>query len=758
MDLRIKRSILVQSLLLAFLALVNYSCQAGRETREIQNLRAFAKLYGYVRYFHPSDEASRIDWEKFAILGVEEVKEAAGRQELMSILEKLFLPIAPTVTIYPSGDTPPEPTRGFPEDTSGLKVVSWQHKGLGFGSANSAYISIRLNRENYLIPGRPGMLAQTIDAGELRGRKIKLAARVRARVDGSGNQGLLWLRVDRTNNRVGFFDNMNDRPILSGEWQQYEITGEVDADAARLVFGAILTGIGKLELDDFRLSVLSDSGEWRPLEIKNPGFETGEEGQPPIGWTAQSPMYSVKIQKHEEPAGGRYLEMEGSGRKIPGPLFEKHLEAGETVDKDLGAGLSARISLALYADERGTLGRNEDYRFDELAERLKAKDFENLSADDQSVRLADVAIAWNIFQHFYPYFDVVNVDWDEELTNAFESALGDRSEKDFFYTLSRLVAKLQDGHGFVYHPMLNDRAGLPLRVDWIENHVVVTASKDPSLFLVGDIILSIDGVKAEEVLTEAEKYLSGSPQWKRWRSLQQFGYGEQGSVAEVEIKRGDERFEVEAERNVKQFIPEVSRPDIQEIERDIYYVNLSKATWQQIRSRIQDLADATGVIFDLRGYPNGNHQIICHLLKENDTSKAWMQIPLIIYPDQENIVDYQKMGWGLAAQEPHIEGKVVFMVDRRAISYAESFMSFIEHYKLGEIVGQPTAGTNGNVNPFTLPGGFRLTWTGMRVLKHDGSRHHLVGILPTVPVERTIRGVLEGRDEFLEKALELVKR
>ena len=84
-------------------------------------------------------------------------------------------------------------------------------------------------------------------------------------------------------------------------------------------------------------------------------------------------------------------------------------------------------------------------------------------------------------------------------------------------------------------------------------------------------------------------------------------------------------------------------------------------------------------------------------------------------------------------------------------------MSFIEHYKLAEIVGQPTAGTNGNVNPFLLPGGFKIMWTGMKVLKHDGSQHHLIGIQPTVLVERTIQGVIDGRDEFLEKALEIIK-
>jgi len=46
----------------------------------------------------------------------------------------------------------------------------------------------------------------------------------------------------------------------------------------------------------------------------------------------------------------------------------------------------------------------------------------------------------------------------------------------------------------------------------------------------------------------------------------------------------------------------------------------------------------------------------------------------------------------------------------------------------------------------------------MKVLKHDGSRHHGVGIPPTIPVSRTIKGVTEGRDELLERAIEAVNR
>ena len=42
------------------------------------------------------------------------------------------------------------------------------------------------------------------------------------------------------------------------------------------------------------------------------------------------------------------------------------------------------------------------------------------------------------------------------------------------------------------------------------------------------------------------------------------------------------------------------------------------------------------------------------------------------------------------------------------------------------------------------------------MVKLDGSQHHLIGVRPTVSVKRTIQGVREGRDELLEKALEIV--
>ena len=111
----------------------------------------------------------------------------------------------------------------------------------------------------------------------------------------------------------------------------------------------------------------------------------------------------------------------------------------------------------------------------------------------------------------------------------------------------------------------------------------------------------------------------------------------------------------------------------------------------------------------------------------------------------------------MVPKEPQLRGKIAFLTDGRAISYAESIMGIVEHYKFGEIVGSTTAGTNGNVNPFTLPGGFLVSFTGMKVLKHDGSRHHGVGIAPTVSVVPTAAGIAAGKDEVLEKAIKILQ-
>lgn len=50
-----------------------------------------------------------------------------------------------------------------------------------------------------------------------------------------------------------------------------------------------------------------------------------------------------------------------------------------------------------------------------------------------------------------------------------------------------------------------------------------------------------------------------------------------------------------------------------------------------------------------------------------------------------------------------------------------------------------------------------VSFTGMLALKHDGSRHHGVGIAPTVPIAPTAVGIAAGKDEVLEKAVQVLQ-
>lgn len=756
---RIVRSVAIGVLLATVAAMAGATHGAvvtSEADTQVENLRAFARLYGYVRYFHPSDAAAAINWDSFAIYGAARVKDAKEPPDLQHVLRDLFAPIAPTVAVYAVGDRPPDKAHVAPPvNIEGRTLVAWQHLGVGFGAANSVYKSVRINRPGvYTQMSQPATLIQSVDAAACRGREIKLTASVRTAGIASGGHAQLWLRVDRPNNQMGFFDNMSDRPISNPTWRDYEISGQVAADAVRIAFGAILFA-GSLWLDDVRLSVRTESGTWEPVPVKNASFEEGAAGQSPQGWIAGSQECTYKTVSGDAPSGAASLLMESRTAATPGRLFDEAPRAGETIEKPLGRGLTCRVPLALSGDDQRAHEAGDEKARVALDKAMKAIADQLPTADREDVRLGDVVIAWNVFQHFYPYFDQVQVDWGQELTTGLTRALADRTERDFYVTLSRMVAALQDGHGGVIHAFLAAEAGPPFAVSWIENRVVIVHSNDPR-FQRGDVILTMDGRPADEVVKEIWALISGSPQWKRHAFSRRFGFGPRGTTVRLRIERDGKPLDLEFLRSEAQPVMPPQRPAVETLAAGVWYINLSVASWDEISQRLGDLAAAKGVVFDLRGYPRGNHQVISHLLRGPDTSAAWMRIPKRIYPDQERLVGYQEVGWLLPALAPRLPGRIVFLTDGRAISYAESFLGFIEHYKLADIIGEATAGTNGNVNPLALPGGFRVTWTGMRVVKHDGTQHHGVGILPTIPMQPTIRGVREGRDELLEEALKVI--
>ncbi len=141
-----------------------------------------------------------------------------------------------------------------------------------------------------------------------------------------------------------------------------------------------------------------------------------------------------------------------------------------------------------------------------------------LTAANRSTRLAGVAICWGVMQHFYPYFDVVDTDWDEALESALRQAAEDTDERSYLRTLQRMVAKLHDGHGGVYSQRLQPTQRLPLLLEWAGGDCVVVG-KHASMgneVKVGDAIIALDGKPLSAVCEELSSRISAATVgWRR---------------------------------------------------------------------------------------------------------------------------------------------------------------------------------------------------------------------------------------------------
>jgi hypothetical protein len=112
-------------------------------TRRVRNLHAFAKLYGVLRWFHPSDAASTIDWDQFAIDGAHAVVDAPDITALRSDLAGLIAPLAPTVRLAGPGEPLIDDAALHPHETAALGTVTWEHDGYGDTSEMKVYRSQR---------------------------------------------------------------------------------------------------------------------------------------------------------------------------------------------------------------------------------------------------------------------------------------------------------------------------------------------------------------------------------------------------------------------------------------------------------------------------------------------------------------------------------------------------------------------------------------------------------------------------------------
>jgi len=547
-----------------------------------ETLVAFARAYGYVRFFHPTDASHDADWQRLAVAGVLAVHDASTLDDLALRLEGLLHPLAPSLQLWVDGETAP-PVPPVPRRRDGL--VYWQYQGFP-GSTFS------LHRPPY-----------------------------------------------------------------------------------------------------HKVRVLPDE-TWRR----------------------------------------RFAEM---------PAPDTRVEA------ELAPALHMRLPVVLSATQAQAAGKAPSTA---LAPGLDlARDHHVLA-----VRQAAVIEVWNVLRHFYPYQQDLELDWDAMLLAALRDTEDDATIADVVDTLRGLLEPLHDGHGHVGHQRIAPIATLPVRLELVEGRVVITGTREPERFAIGDVVERIGGEPASERIDRIAARLSGTPQWRWFQAAAwEVPRAQLGEVVELELEHQGavHRVAAEAERGP---VPSSPRPPaIHAFDDGIRYVDLTRASWTDLQAELPALAAAPGVVFDMRGYPTENDVILDHLLDEPEDS-LWMHVPRFVEPDG-NVVGWHDIGWHRRPREPHIEAPVAFLISAEAISYAESMLSYVEAHQLGTLVGTTTAGANGDIVRFDTLAGFFVVYSGMRVTRHDGSPFHHGGVQPELEVHRTIAGLRAGRDEVLEAGLRVVR-
>jgi hypothetical protein len=742
-------SSLISALPIATAVLLS-TAPAADPSREIDNVAAFSRLYGVVRFFYPSDAAAELDWNRFAVHGVARVRPTRDAAELEAALQQLVAPLGPGLDV---GTSLPPPTA---EPAALEPLVAWRYLGPGFSTMGGAYRAKRTHRAALEPSDGFVTLMQTVPAAALRGKAIRIRAQARAAAADASSGGALWLRVDRANQVMGFFDNMGNRPIREPEWQTYTIEGTVADDAENVAFGVMAMGAVTAGFDGVELSAKGTTGDWEPVPVQDAGFEAaeGEKG----GWfrtgtknaaisrpTVGAPQGGQYVRFAPPPAGAADAELFPEGPPTP----------GAHADVDLGSGLRARVPLALTdAQARPDPARQKD--LDALRAALATVAVPSPTPDlDQ--RLGDVVVAWSVFRHFYPYWAEAGVDWDNRLRAQLELARAADTRAAQRDAVRGLVADARDGHGSVGDTLDRaERAELPVRLEVIEGRLAITSSAVPSEAPVGAVVSTIDGAPATDRLAQAVSLVSGSTQWRQVAGTWPLMSGPKGATVRLGLDVGSGQREATLAYGTPP--PPVKRPGpVAEVEPGVWYVDLTRAKMAEIAPKVATLATARGVVFDVRGYPtDAGFGILPHLLDAPETDR-WMHVAKIVGPFYET-AGWQDLGWDVKPASPRIAGKVVFLTDGGAISYAESVMGYVADHRLGTIVGGTTAGTNGNVASFVTPGGFSVSFTGMRVTRHDGrSPHHLVGVNPDVAVAPTLEGLRAGRDEVLERGLAIAR-
>jgi C-terminal processing protease CtpA/Prc len=621
----------------------------------------------------------------------------------------------------------------------------------------------------------------------------------------------LLVRIDGKSRSLQF-DNMQHRGITGTEnWEEYSVTLPLPERAEEIYIGAIHSGKGKLWVDDFQVLIDSvdllsatpkpkkiypadsdtefDNGSkitikqytlqtvenlellcriWGFLKYYHPAVAAGE-----YNWDAElfRVMPAIINAKNSDERNKLFMRwIDRLGKIKPDKTKENdNLEVKMLPDfawmenPDLGKTLSRKLNGVKNAKRTA-----QNYYFffypDTIPNFSYEKPYKNMRFyNDHGMRLLALFRYWNMVQYFHPYRYKIEKEWNMALGEFIPKFLDGSLKNEYKQTFLELMNKLDDNLSDYKHLLLmmdeyeNDNIA-PYEIIVVDNKLVVEGYLDEKLtqksgLKRGDIIVEIDGKSIEDI----KGPFMITPSYFVF-----FGTGL------LHTDKNNQKLTTQVIRNGKQQTCEVEFYPATEIKylhtknishrflsSDIGYIRPVSINSDSLRNIMESFMNTKGLVIDMRYYINDHVNVdwFGSWLMPHPVDYARYSQVDITQPGKFILMPALKIG---KANKDYYKGKIVILVDEATRFKSELFAMALQVVPGATVIGRFTASVDENWSHIELPGNLQTVIPCVGVYHPDGRETQRVGIAIDVEVKSTIQGIKEGRDELLEKAMEIV--
>jgi C-terminal processing protease CtpA/Prc len=651
-----------------------------------------------------------------------------------------------------------------------------------------------------------GSIAYKIPA-KYKGKSISLEGYMKIENVENGSAGLI-MRIDK-DGQVLEFNNMSSQKIQGTvDWKKYSITLRYHENADFIYVGGILLGKGKAWYDKFtvkidgkeiqklsevervptKIELDNEFNESSTINLTNPSnsqienlyllgkvwgfvkYHHPEVAKGTINWDYE--LFRILKRLDAPDFKGELVQWIGklgefkSNQDEVLPTDNVKLMPTTNWIKDK-AFCSENLSSVLVKLNTTQIDKNH---FVDFYPGVNNPNFENETAypkmkwDDKGYRLLSLFRYWNIIEYYFPNKHLIDKNWDAVLKEFIPKIVEGNDELSYKLTLVELIGNIQDTHANVWgrNDVLLDFFGektVPVQIKYIEKQFVVVQLHDefkPNQKLkVGDIILKVNGVDVNDYVTNNKKYFPASNEPTQFRGISSKLLLTNNEKLSVTYKSGNEVFTEEFETIDDKYWPD-TKPASKELTSEIGYIYPASLKKGEINDIMKSFENKKGIVLDFRCYPSDF--IVFSLGK-------------LLLPESKDFVKFSKTSEnhpGLFEytkptsvgnrNSNYYKGKVVILINEETQSSAEYHVMALRLAPKATVIGSTTAGADGNVSRLFLPGSVMTMISGIGVYYPDGTETQRIGIVPDLKMEPTIEGIKAGKDELLEKAMELINQ